>query len=386
MGENNKTEQISRKLTVEEYPKGVIIPQKTDRDAPMWGLGGVCDQNNQFAPASFYDGGWAKHGGYYTWDEEDYLDLDVIYAGVLFMHWGHFLIDQTNRLWAVSDLIKCNPGIYLAYLGEIEVSGNIVRFLEMLGISEEHLLHIIKPTRFRKVYLPEQGFKSCEWYSAEYKTMLDTIADRTEQDKSLPVKWKDVKSIYFTRRAFGKALSSEFGEAFFEKCFAENGYMILAPEKLTLEDQIYLWNHAEDIACINGTIPLNVMFSRNHELRLTVLNKTSIRHENPYILLQMRHIQAEFIDVYKEPLKKYPKSLGEGPFLLWHSEDFDNYCMRNHFKVSLTSRQIKRYFIIAQVRYYWSVLGFMPKIRTKISQILPEAIKKIMRSEILRKG
>ena len=379
MDENDKYKQLSRELVVEEYPEGVILPQKMEKGAPMWGLGGVCDRNNQFVKISFYDGGWAKHGGFYHWNCEDHSEYEVVYAGVFGMHWGHFLIDQTNRLWAVSELLKCNPEIRLVYLGEMEVSGNIVRFLEMLGIPEDHLLHITKPTRFRKVFLPEQGFKSCEWYSAEFLRMLDLIADKAERDTDLPVKWEKTKKIYFTRRVFGKAVASEFGEEYYEQCFSHNGFTILAPEKLTFEDQLYLWNHASDIACINGTIPLNVMFSRNHDLRMTVLNKTSLMHENPYILLRMRHIQAEFIDVYKEPLKGYPKSLGEGPFLLWYSNAFNNYCRRRRFKQPMTKNQCKRYFVVEQIKYYWAVLGLVPALRRKLSAIVPEKVKRIIR-------
>lgn len=97
--------------------------------------------------------------------------------------------------------------------------------------------------------------------------------------------------------------------------------MSVAPEKLSLEEQIYIWNNADEIACINGTIPLNVVFSKNKNLKLTVLNKTSISHENPYILLQFREIKADFIGVYKEPFKNY-LSPWEKAHISWQSKKF----------------------------------------------------------------
>ena len=48
---------------------------------------------------------------------------------------------------------------------------------------------------------------------------------------------------------FGKAVATEFGEENIEQCFNQNGYESLGPETLTLREQIYVWNHAEAIAC-----------------------------------------------------------------------------------------------------------------------------------------
>lgn len=74
---------------------------------------------------------------------------------------------------------------------------------------------------------------------------------------------------------------------------------------------MYEWNHSAKCS-----------FCKNEKLKLTILNKMSIYHKNPYIYLYMRNIQAEFIDIYKEPLKGYPKSLGEGPYLIKAGKEF----------------------------------------------------------------
>mgnify|MGYP000243600874 CR=1 FL=1 len=75
--------------------------------------------------------------------------------------------------------------------------------------------------------------------------------------------FKNIKEkLYFSRRKFGKAAATEFGEEYIEQCFNQNGYESLGPETLTLREQIYVWNHAEAIACMNGTIPLNVVFAK----------------------------------------------------------------------------------------------------------------------------
>ncbi|MGN0383580.1 MAG: glycosyltransferase 61 family protein [Eubacterium sp.] len=355
------------KLNIIEIENGIILPQKNIDDGPMWGLGGVCDSNNQFSDASFYDGGWANHGGKYEWTDEDYIDEDVVYIGMFYLHWGHFLIDLTNRMWCLPVLTKNNSNIKVAYLGEEEPSGNNLRFLELLGIKENQLIHIKKPIRFKRVLLPEQGFKSCEWYSDEFVNMFDYMYNTVMNSNCDFSKVDKIEKVYFSRQRFSKAVSSEFGEEFFEKTFNCNGFESVFPETLTLDEQIYLWNNAKEIVCVNGSIPLNVVFSKNKKLKLTILNKTSILHENPYILLQFRNINAEFVDIYREPFKRYPKSLGEGPYLLYPSKQFEEYSSINNLKIN------GEYYKLADSdrrKYYLYVFSIKRRIKNLLLKIL----------------
>lgn len=374
----NRTKR-TEKLQVHEYTNGVILPRKMIGTEPMWGLGGVCDSNNRFVESSFYDGGWAKHGGYYEWDTEEYTHEDVVYVGIIFQHWGHFLVDLTGRMWFLKQLSETRTDFKVAYLGEEEPTENNLKFFELLGIQKKQLLHIQKPTRFKRVFVPEQSFKSCEWYTEEFVQMFDAICDAALNNAYDFSKVKGLEKIYFTRRHFKKAVHSEFGEEYFEKCFAENGYTSVAPELLSLEEQIYIWNHAKEIVCINGTIPLNVVFSRNRNLKLTILNKMSLYHENPIILLEMRGITARFIDIFKEPMRGYPKSLGEGPYLLWPSSQFQSFCAENEIQCSISSKESKRYFMIQQVRYYFSIILLKINFRYRISKMMPQKVKLLVR-------
>lgn len=364
------------KLSIYEYENSIILPRIFSEQSPIWGLGGVCDKNNNFIKQAFYDGGWAKQGGFYLWNQEEYVDEEVIYLGLFLSHWGHFLIDLTNRMWAVPQIVKSKCTVKIAYIGEEEPKGNNLRFLELLGINKAQLVHVTKPTRFKKVYIPEQGFKSCEWYTNEFLNMLNEIVRKALNSKFDFSRVSNIDKVYFTRRKLGKAIGSEFGEEYFEKCFIENGYTSLAPETLTLEEQIYVWNHASRIACINGTIPLNVMFTVNSALELLILNKTSIYHENPIILLEMRKIKAQFLNIFKEPLKCYPRSLGEGPYLLWPTEDFKHFCKKYKFKLGISGGKEKRYFFNQILKYFFAVFALKSKIRNVISKAIPLSVRR----------
>ena len=88
--------------------------------------------------------------------------------------------------------------IKIAYIGEEEPQGNNLRFLELLGIDKAQLIHITKPIRFKKVYIPEQGFKSCEWYTGEFLNMLNKMVKRVLNSSFDFSRVMNIDKVYFT--------------------------------------------------------------------------------------------------------------------------------------------------------------------------------------------
>lgn len=346
----NKYKMYKRegKLDCLEYENGLILPRVFDGNTPIWGKGGVCDSENKFVPLSEYHGGWAEHGGYYNWTDEQYLDDTVVYFGVFFNHWGHFLVDLIGRMWYCTQ--NQSSEIKVAYLGEEDPKGNFLEFFELMGIKKEQLIRITKPTRCRKVIVPEFSCRPCIWYSDEYQSIFDAVISRVlNSEKGIP-NVKQYKKIYFTRLKLPKARSSEFGEKLIVEWMEKNGYEILSPERLSLRQQIFLWNTAEEIACINGSIPINCIFSQNPNLKLIVLNKTKLVHKNLDLFLLIRQQNVTFLDVYYEPFKNYPKSIGAGPFMLYISEDIYKYSTDNDLDVPFSKIKVRKDFLCNYIR------------------------------------
>ena len=133
---------------------------------------------------------------------------------------------MTSKLWIFADPeFKENiKDFKVAYIGEEEPEGNYLEFYKILGIGEEQLIHIEKPARFQKGGGPEAGFRPCIWYTEEYQRMFDQMTESVLKDKTLKENFKNIKKIYFSRRKFGKAAATEFGEEYIEQCFNQNGY------------------------------------------------------------------------------------------------------------------------------------------------------------------
>ena len=46
---------LDRPMAVQTVSRGTVLPRKETENGPMWGLGGVCDENGAFAALSAYD-------------------------------------------------------------------------------------------------------------------------------------------------------------------------------------------------------------------------------------------------------------------------------------------------------------------------------------------
>lgn len=368
-----------REMTVKTVNRGVVLPQKDTQNGPRWGLGGVCDEFGTFVELSAYDGGWATHGGAYPYDNTDYIDCDVVYFGSFFKHWGHFLVDLMGRLWYYAQEGMSTPLPKLAYIGDEEPSGNFLEIFSLLGISSEDLIHVVRPTRFRSVTVPEFSCKSCEWYTKEYASIFDAMIRKVAEENYVSDRFTDAKKIYFSRLSFGKAQYSEFGENNIAIWFESNSFTSVAPEKLSVRDQIYLWNHAEEIACLDGSIPLSLAFSKNPSLKLTILHKTSLEHLNVELYLLMRPCDVTLLDVWYEPFKGYPKSIGAGPFLLHLGEDAREYSTLRGWVFPFTPSELNRLKRKNCVKLAWRIVNLDGKFRILASKILPRSVKNLVR-------
>src|SRR5262245_10316345 len=171
--ELHKMEVKASPLTVKSVDDGIVLPHKPGTG---WGLGGVVDRHGELVAESIYDNGWTHFGGSYTFNETeaDYVSDEVVWFGVFFHHWGHFLMDFVGRAWFLSsEKYRNQKVVYVS--GSSGLDGNYLRFLELLGVDAVDILKIDRPTRFRRVVIPELSYIEGRFYTKEYKGMFDKI-------------------------------------------------------------------------------------------------------------------------------------------------------------------------------------------------------------------
>ena len=284
----------------------VILPA---RESPehAWGSGGAIDGKGQLIEASRMG---SLFGESYRFDESEVSTLNetVYYIPVIPKHWGHFLIDILCRFWFLTD--KKDRGYRIAYcaqdFGEEGVTGNYLEALELLGVTRERLLFITKPTRLSEILIPEKSFGDGEAFSNEYCRIIDLIKRQVFQEAAGWQFPKIEKRIYFTRTQFRRSKYTEVGEKRIESLFRERGFTVLAPETLTVRDQVFYFSTCKEIASLSGTISHNIVFSEPGN-QYILLNRCCLPNYAQFAVNQMSPAEVTYVDVYAKETTWRPK-------------------------------------------------------------------------------
>ena len=149
----NTRNQYMRDVLVTEYPKGIIVNEK------LHGFG-VFDKDFNFVKASRQV---RKNNGQFvpSFDHNNipYVDEDAVFVGNVYPQFGHFLLEHMNRAYAALDKKYKDMKFVLINNKSVEpVPEYMFLLLEFLGIPRKNILILEQTTRFRNVYVPDQGF------------------------------------------------------------------------------------------------------------------------------------------------------------------------------------------------------------------------------------
>lgn len=307
--------------------------------------------------------------------------IDVLYAGPMSDNWGFFFVESLSRLWPMlKGDVKCKIAIP-AHVAEGNIwGGHTKRMLELMGwlcIKEENLYLVTKPTRFKRMIVPEVSFVHLEiptyghktplayaervgdnddfYFAEQYATIYDAIA--TNCDVEVP----KYEKIYLSRTRLKQ--NKEIGELYFEDCFRRAGFAIVYPEQLSISEQIAYMKHCKVLASIEGTLAHNVLFTTQCE-RQIILRKQSEIIPRQSMLNQAKRVPIQYIDVYYEPLKRFPLSHSKGPFWVKANEQWMTFMQDEGWDEVLPKRS---YTMRCALRYvYRCTIAYVEYIIKKI--------------------
>lgn len=209
------------------------------------------------------------------------------------------------------------------------MSKSIQEFFQLLGIKNEQLIDIRKPTKFRKIIIPEQSFLRNQYYTDEYRLITDTAYNNIDKSNLFPY-----EKIYFSRVGFIEKNSpnKECGEREIQDTFKKNGYIILDPEKLTVQEQIFYVKNCKEFVVIPGGASANAVFASDHTKRIYI-RKAFTTIPDMFQIDQMTNAdRVTFIDCYYEPYKIFPLGYGYGPHFIGKTSEFRSFLKKNNMK------------------------------------------------------
>jgi SAM-dependent methyltransferase len=230
----------------------------------------------------------------------------TLFAGPIFGHYGHFLLESTARLWPI---VANNFDKILFQFPQSSAWNSLdyqKSIIELSGISKT-ILVTRDVYQFEELFVPDPALILSHSISKEFLTLFDLIGSQFTSSV------KDVGMVYVSRTSLDIGVT--VGECFLERAFADEGYNIFHPERHSIREQIHLFINASHVAGIQGSGLHNVIFCRK-STPITIF----VRDESSVTTFQLVNRVRELGERYlytASPLNPdYPPFHAQGPFLI----------------------------------------------------------------------
>ena len=317
---------VSRKplppATVREVEDAVVLPLRVHEDPSTRHHvfeGGLCASDGTFvagrrrslkSDTANFSALWS-----YPFDPAalEVRDEEVIFAGVLFDHYGHLLTDSTARLWYVfAHPEKTCRIVFVRSPRKARWSPeDPMPLFEMAGIDPGRIEIVERPTRFRKAIVPEEAVYSLDAFRPEWISFFDAVRAHVEPSPH--------RKVYFSRAHFKR--NDVHNEDLFEDYYRSLGYHIVHPEDCTLREEISYAAGADDIVATIGTLSHQFLFCRPGA-HATVLLRTSNVVVLQLLVGAARGLRSDYVEAFRNPL---PTWHSDGVFYLAPTPRFKGY-------------------------------------------------------------
>lgn len=283
----------AKKINVRNFENGVILPLRDTKLPAINAIyeGGVCDANYNFILGYKRKNTVAYNNyevirSYIPKEAPLYVDEDVIFGGVAFSHFGHFLVESFSRLWWVIKNKQFSKKIIFLKNRPFDENKFIKLFL-LCGLKRENIIFLERPMKFKNVIVPDQSLMFFDYYTEEF------IIPYNEIVKSVTP--SNYKKIYLSRTQFEK--QDHVNEIYFENFYRNLGYYIVYPEQLDITEQISLVSGADEIVSTMGTISHLAIFCKPNAKLVTFLRSRSNINSAQVMINNARILDFTMVDV-----------------------------------------------------------------------------------------
>jgi capsular polysaccharide biosynthesis protein len=198
-------------------------------------------------------------------DNIEHFHDEVVYGGILLNHFGHFLLESTNRLWW--PLLNNFAG-YIVFQNpdpDDNVGPFASRFFDLVGISDRIII-AKKTLGFDRVIVPQPSLIIQRHVYKEFQIPFLIAGESAEEYSSSLTKLHvvtDAPGLYLSRTRYG--LRRSYGEDKIENRFRNEGFSIVSMETLPLEYQILIMKRHKSVVGIMGSAFHTMLFSNKYK-------------------------------------------------------------------------------------------------------------------------
>ncbi|NIZ11782.1 DUF563 domain-containing protein [Phaeobacter sp. HF9A] len=199
-----------------------------------------------------------------------------LWGGVLWAHFGHFLVESSSRLWALAHLEQPVDGIL--FIPKRPAVGDQVRGFhrEFVSLMQQDLpIRVaVDPAQVEELVVPGQGFGLGALTEATGK-YRNAVHARFARDVSP----EGPEKLYISRSKLGLGKGGLLGEEQLEHLLAAEGYEIYHPQDHSLTEQLARYKAAKYVIAADGSaLHLFAMVGRPDQKVAMILRRQSTAH------------------------------------------------------------------------------------------------------------
>lgn len=216
---------------------------------------------------------------------------EAIYAGPLYYHFGHFLLESLARSWYAQQ----HPDLPLVWAGQHSWRGFRLapwqrEILELLGITNPTRI-LVRPTRFDLLHVPDIGYRYDDRFHPEHAAFLGRYEGPEQEPGS---------RLWLSRTRIDSEVRDLNGGAT-ERWLTAAGWRVVHPERMSVREQLDALGAAELVAGEEGsafhTLVLLADVAAKH---FHVLRRHGDEHRNMHTIGDARHVDQTFSSLERE--------------------------------------------------------------------------------------
>lgn len=314
---------INKELGVTCYKKAVVVPFDKIRHGEVIteDLIAVSTDFKRKVGISEYNLSNAKKGG-----------KAVLLGNFWIYVWGHCFTDHFNKLWFAfteeCKKLQLQGAELIALSCKPQAPKYFQTLFELTGFDWNSLKFVTETTQYDELYVPDNCYLQIEgewnrFYTKEYVGLLDRMKMNVRRLALVDGHYPQFDRIYLTRTQGSFGTFRDLGEKLIENVFRKEGYTIVAPEKLTVPQQIWLMMNVKDLVATDGSICHASTFCAPRT-KITVLMKADFLVENQIVSDQIAELDVTYVGVHRSFFvgKNDP---WHGPFLFCITNNLERY-------------------------------------------------------------
>jgi len=205
---------------------------------------------------------------------DDCLEIrqPLLYGGILFNHFGHFVSESICRLYAYPMFRQVDPYVlFYAPWGlprYLEWRNFANQILSGFGIPIDRLIFIERTAIVREVIIPAQKYGFGFLHRPD-QAFIDFVK-RFEFEHKVPQGMEQAERIYVSRSDLRRR-GAQIGEKVFEEYLAREGYQVFYPQQHTLFEQLALYVQAKRLIFSEGSAILSCILLPDLKAEVAVI-------------------------------------------------------------------------------------------------------------------